>query len=161
MINTKYNHWFNFVCLFILVVPAWAETGISQVDQIIQSGREPDGIVFEIVSRDANRLQAALPKVQMAVKALRARYPKLSMTVVTHGREQFALKRDMQAKQADTHKRVRSLLAADVQLHVCGTFASMKNVESEAFPDYVDVAAHGPELIKDYIALGYIRIRVK
>ena len=156
----------RFLCVWGLVLlcfslSAFAQTGIKQVDRIIGSGQAPEGIVFEIVSRDADRLKNLLPSVQGAVKALRARFPDLDMTVVTHGQEQFALMKNKQKIQSETHQRVKSLLANDVQLHVCGTFANMKGVEAEAFPDYVDVAAHGPELINDYIALGYQRISVK
>lgn len=140
---------------------AQTQTGIQQVDVLLSAEQAPEGVVFEIVSRDSDRLQKVLPRVQKAVAALRAKFPELDITVVSHGREQFALMKNQQSQQPEAHQQVRSLLGENVQLHVCGTFASMKGVEAEAFPDYVDVAAHGPELIKDYVELGYQQIRVR
>ena len=50
---------------------------------------------------------------------------------------------------------MRSLLADDITVHVCGTHASWRGKVDEDFPDYVDVAVSGPAQINDYQALGY------
>ncbi|MDH5232496.1 MAG: hypothetical protein OEY38_20745 [Gammaproteobacteria bacterium] len=133
----------------------------AQIEQLIQNKKQPEGVVFEIVSRQQSLLQDLLPPLQKQIKRLKKQYPSLDIAVVTHGREQFALMSNKANQYQQSHQAVKSLLADDVNVHVCGTFAEMKNIAAEAFPDYVDVAAEGPALIKDYISLGYIKIRVK
>ena len=36
----------------------------------------------------------------------------------------------------------------------------MHNVSPEDFPDYVDVAAHGPLQIQTYVDFGYLKVKI-
>ena len=133
----------------------------KQLEQILSLKQAPAGIVFEIVTGAANSLEWALPKTQKIIKKLRARFPKLDIAIVTHGDEQFALKTTNDKKYKKVHSLTQQLVQKDnVPLHVCGTYASWKNVSEEEFPDYVDVTAAGPATINDYVALGYILIKL-
>lgn len=133
----------------------------QQVEDILSQKEAPAGIVFEIVTGAANSLEWALPEVQNYIKELRARFPKLEVAIVTHGNEQFALKTDKKKKYKKVHSLTQQLVQKDhVPIHVCGTYASWKNVSEEEFPEYVDVAAAGPATINDYISLGYTLIKI-
>ena len=71
----------------------------------------------------------------------------------------------MQTKNDKKYKKVHSITQQlvkkdDVPIHVCGTYASWRDVTEEEFPDYVNVAAAGPATINDYINLGYILIKI-
>ncbi len=138
-----------------------AENSKKQIEHILSLKKAPIGIIFEIVTGSANSLEWALPKTYKLIKKLRARFPKLEIAIVTHGNEQFALKTSNNKKYKKVHSLTQQLLQKDaVQLHVCGTYANWKNVSEEEFPKYVDVTAEGPATINDYIALGYILIKL-
>ena len=133
----------------------------KKIEQILSLKEAPTGIVFEIVTGNANSLKWALPKAKHYIKKLRARFPALDISIVTHGDEQFALKTTNNNKFKKIHSLTQQLVKEDnIPLHVCGTYASWKNVEEEEFPDYVDVTAAGPATINDYISLGYILIKL-
>ncbi len=134
----------------------------EKIDDILAQKNPPAGIVFEIVTGDANSLEWALPEVQNHIKALRKRFPKLEIAIVTHGSEQFALQTNKNKKYKTVHSLTQQLVKDEnVPLHVCGTHASWRNVTEEDFPDYVDVAAAGPATINDYVSLGYILIIIE
>ncbi|MDH5378321.1 MAG: DsrE family protein [Gammaproteobacteria bacterium] len=132
----------------------------SAVKQIIALKEPPPGVVFEIVSGNRAKLDTALPRVKDAIEKIRKRFPGLDIAVVSHGYEQFALSKSKQKKHEKAHKTVQSLVKDNVPVHICGTFAEMKGVDASEFPDYVDVAAHGPEQIKDYRRMGYMLVEV-
>lgn len=140
---------------------ALAADANKQIEQLLSLKEAPTGVVFEIVTGAANSLEWALPKTQKFIKKLRARFPKLDIAIVTHGNEQFALKTTNNKKYKKVHSLTQQLVQKDhVPLHVCGTYASWRNVSEEEFPDYVDVTAAGPATINDYIALGYHLIKL-
>lgn len=129
---------------------------------ILDMPTAPEGVVIEIVTSDNNGLSWALPHAQAYIKRLRQRFAQLPIAIVTHGREQFALTRNNQAGQSKSHQIVQSLQKdSDVQVHVCGTYASWRGLSKEDFPEYVDVAAAGPAQINDYVALGYLRLVIR
>jgi len=142
--------------LLTLLGPAHAAG--DPVAALLAAERAPAGVVFEIVSGDGNALATTLPRVEAATQKLRARFPGLPVVVVSHGSEQFALLDERAAEQPEVHARVRSLVAADVPVQVCGTHAEWRGKRPEDFPDYVDVVAAGPASINDYRALGYALI---
>lgn len=140
--------------------PAGAQA--ETVDEVLSFKTAPPGVVFEIVSGDPARLKKVLPQVRKDILRLRARFKDLSIAVVSHGDEQFALTRKNQERYKETQASVRSLVMDEkVDFHVCGTYASMRNVDEKEFPDYVDVAPHGPVQIKTYIEFGYVKILVE
>ncbi|MDH5368408.1 MAG: DsrE family protein [Gammaproteobacteria bacterium] len=134
----------------------------EQIKEILSLQEAPAGIVFEIVTGESNSLEWALPETQSYIKELRARFPELDIAIVTHGNEQFALKTSNDKKYKKVHSLTQQLVQSEnVPLHVCGTYASWKGVGEEEFPDYVDVTAAGPATINDYVALGYILIKIE
>lgn len=157
------HYFFTFLILFFFLnVPtSFAITPTQKINQLLAQNSAPVGVVFEIVTGSENSLDWTLPKTQKLIKKLRARFPELDIAIITHGDEQFALKTSNDKKHIKVHSITQQLVQKNnVQLHVCGTYASMKNVSEEEFPDYVDVTAEGPATIKDYIALGYILIKM-
>lgn len=159
------HKFFSSFALFLSVLfisqPIFAENSAEKINQLLSAKEAPAGVVFEIVSKKENRLNWALPKAQGYIKKLRKKFPKLEIAVVTHGNEEFALKKNNEKKYKKVHSLTRQLVNDEhVPVHVCGTYASWKGVEKEDFPDYVDVAAEGPATINDYVALGYVKIRL-
>lgn len=137
-----------------------SESYQTQVANMIAAGNAPEGVVFEIVDRDGQYLDWALPEVQRLAKLLREKYPQLDIAVVSHGSEQFALMKNKLAGNTALSNSLKSLVDSDVPVHVCGTFAEWKGVAPEQFSELVNVAAAGPAQINDYRSLGYTRIRV-
>lgn len=139
---------------FILLFPVWSYA--SELNAILELKTPPDGVVIEIVTGDEDTLEWALPKAQDTIKQLRQRFPELSIAIVTHGQEMFAMLKNETRNYQQVHKGVQSLVKEqDIELHVCGTYAGWKGQVEEDFPEYVNVAAAGPAQINDYIALGY------
>lgn len=146
-----------FVTLAIVSVLARAET----VEQVLAMEKEPVGVVFEIVSNNPDELAKVLPTVQKDIQRLHKRFPGLDIAVVSHGMEQFALTKKNKSRYSKTNQEVQSLAKdPNTTFHVCGAFAELHNVGPEDFPDYVDVAAHGPLQIQTYMDFGYLKIKV-
>jgi intracellular sulfur oxidation DsrE/DsrF family protein len=134
----------------------------SQIEHLLSQQSEPAGVVFEILEEDEDALGWALPLVQELSERLRARFPELPITVVTHGLEQFGLlAAQNEGPLAEIHNDAQDLVASQVELHVCGVHASWGGNVPEDFPAYVDVAASGPALINDYRALGFEIVRLR
>ena len=152
---------FFIIIQFFLNSLSIAAESSKKIDELLLLGEAPTGVVFEIVSGDINRLKLALPKTQKYIKQLREKFPGLEIAIVTHGNEQFALKQSNNKKFKKVHSLTQQLVNEDhVPLHVCGTYASWKNISAEEFPDYVDVTAAGPATINDYVSLGYILVKL-
>ena len=129
------------------------------VEALLAADEAPAGVVFEIVSGDADTLGKLLPGVHDDIERLRARFPGLPIAVVSHGEELFALTTENRANEPELHAIAEEMVTGkDVDLHVCGTYAGWFGVDPGAFPDYVDVAATGPAQINDYRALDYVLI---
>ena len=143
--------------LLLLPAPLLFASPAEEIQSIINS-EEPAGVVFDVISGDEDYLREALPAIQGYIKTLRNKFPELAIAVVTHGREQFALQKQIKPAYKKVHRQVQSLLADDVPVHVCATHAGWRGVSEEDFPDYVDVAAAGPAQVNDYVSLGYIKI---
>lgn len=134
----------------------------DEVEEIIALTEAPSGVVFEIISGEADRLVSLVPRLRKESERLRARFPGLSIAIVTHGAEQFALTADKTDRYGQLHTLVKQMTTADdIPVHVCGTHASWYNIPPEAFPDYVDVAAVGPAQAQQYVELGYRLIVVE
>ena len=145
------------VCLAIMSLSARAET----IEEVLAMKKEPIGVVFEIESNNPDELAQVLPTVQKDIQRLHKQFPGLDIAVVSHGMEQFALTKKNKTRYSKTNQEVQGLAKdPNTTFHVCGAFAAMHNVSPEDFPDYVDVAAHGPLQIKTYMEFGYLRIKV-
>ena len=149
----RLKSWLSLVALLLAGHSVGATS--DPIAHLLARDTAPPGVVFEIVSADGDYLETTLPLAHDAARRLRDRFPGLDVVVVTHGREQFALLSSAADESPQVHAKVRSLLADDVRLHVCGTHASWYGHTPEDFPDYVDVAEAGPAQINDYRALGY------
>lgn len=154
----------SFAFLYLLLVPLLTAraSGDPTITELLQSATAPDGVVFEIITGDDDGLEWAIPRTRQYIKQLHEKFPELSIAVVTHGREMFALqKRDIDGYQ-EVHNQVQSLIQDDkIQLHACGTYAGWRGLADEDFPAYVDVTASGPATINDYVALGYVKIIIE
>lgn len=147
--------------LLMAATAASAESTSAEIDDLLARKLAPAGVVFEVVSRDADALHWALPQIRRDTARLRARFPGIDVAVVTHGNEQFALTRAREAQNAALHSDVRSLAASDVPVHVCETYAARRQLAPEDFPPHVQVTAAGPVQVKNYMALGYERVLVR
>ncbi|MEW6132175.1 MAG: hypothetical protein AB1591_03280 [Pseudomonadota bacterium] len=131
------------------------------LEQLLDRPVAPAGVVFEIVDRDPQALEYALPWVRQAAERLEERFPGVPMALVSHGQEMFALQEKGKERNAALHEQVQSLKRdKGIPVHVCETYAGWKGVAPEAFPSYVDVAPSGPAQINNYIALDYQRLVV-
>jgi intracellular sulfur oxidation DsrE/DsrF family protein len=142
-------------------VTAFAGDASTQVDEILKMQQEPEGVVFEIVTGKDDGLEWALPLSKKYIDQLKQRFPQMPIAIVTHGREQFALQKAKQGENAKVHDLTQQLVKEGVNLHVCGTYAGWKGLSEDDFPGYVNVSAAGPAQINDYIALGYLKVKIK
>ena len=148
--------------LSLLLISCSVHAKSNALDEILALPAPPPGVVIEIVTPQAEGLKWALPQAQSAVAKLRAIFKDLPISIVTHGREQFALTKKQQPAHQTEHHIVQSLMKDNkVEVHVCGTHAEWKGVHPEDFPAYVDVAAAGPAQINDYKALGYLLLVIR
>lgn len=150
------------LCLMGLAVPVFAAStsNATPLETVLAAEQPPQGVVFEIVDRDERALHRALPWVAEAAKRLRARFPGLSMAVVSHGREMFALKESARAENAEVHDLAQQLGRQEgIPIHVCETHAGWRGAVPEDFPKYIDVASTGPAQIRDYQALGFVLVK--
>jgi len=156
----KLTHITYFIAMLLLGLPMFVHG--DEIQDILKSNERPVGIVFEIVSDNADELREAIPEVKTHINALRKRFPGLDVAVVSHGQEQFALTKDNNKKYNKVHREIKSLVKdAGVPVHVCETYASWYNIEAGAFPDYVDVSPTGPAQINDYLALDYTLVTIE
>jgi len=153
----------NFLSNTILIITIFlgsnslAET--LSVDDILKGGQPPPGIVFEVVSGQPKLLDKLLPDLKKDINRLREHFPDLSIAIVTHGLEQFALTSKNSHGSKGTHSLVRQLVNEDeIKVHVCETLASWQGISAEDFPDYINVSPAGPTQINDYLELDYVLI---
>lgn len=140
--------------LMVLSLGLRAET----FNEVISMDERPDGVVFEILAPNERSWTRTQPKLLQAIEQLKRRWPDIDIAVVSHGNEQFALTTEKASVYPDLHQSVLNLGEQGVDVHVCGTYASWRDIKPEAFPDYVDVSASGPAQINDYKALGYVLV---
>lgn len=142
------------------MAPASAHDAVLQA--LLETHEPPPGVVFELVENDPEALQTLLPLIQDAIGRLRSRHPEIGIAVVTHGNEQFSLSRQQRGARQDLHEAVQSLVREQqVEVAVCATYASWRQVAPEDFPDYVQVAESAPARINDFRQLGYQVIRLR
>ena len=145
----------------LLILSGTAIAAPLTLDALLKRQVAPPGVVFEIVDRDPDALNVALPWVKQAAQRLKARFPGMPMALVTHGQEMFALQTGKRADNPAAHKIVESLSRDEgIPVHVCETYAGRRGLAVEDFPAYVDVAPEGPAQIRNYEALDYVRMVV-
>lgn len=150
----------------LLMLFPWLLMGAAQaapltLDELLARAASPPGVVFEIVDRDPQALELALPWVKQAAERIKQRFPGVPMALVTHGQEMFALQGSAKERNAAVHEQVQSLKRDQgIPVHVCETYAGWRGLGPESFPAYVDVAPSGPSQIRNYEALDYQRLVV-
>ena len=66
------------------------------------------------------------------------------------------LTRNNRSEAEQAHGIVEQLAVKDdIEVHVCGTYASWFGVSENDFPKYINVAPAGPVQINNYEQLGY------
>ncbi|MFN2349232.1 MAG: hypothetical protein ABR558_06625 [Thioalkalivibrio sp.] len=145
-----------------LALMATANAEDAALQALLETHSPPPGVVFELVENDHEALQTLLPFIRDNIARLRARHPGIAIAVVTHGNEQFSLSRQQQGARQALHEAVQSLVQEqEVEVTVCATYASWRQVTPEDFPDYVQVAESAPARINDFRQLGYTVIRLR
>ena len=139
----------------VLLSALGAVSANEDVEALLARSESPQGVVFEIVEADESALEELLPQVRDAIRKIRNKFPDTEFSVVSHGREEFALQTRYQGENAEIHQQVQSLVSDDVPVHVCETHAGWYSVTAEDFPEYVNVAPTGPGQIELYQELGY------
>lgn len=147
-----------FLTLALTTVAASGQAAQNEIDRILALPKAPEGVVFEIVSGQGDALVWAIPQVQQFATHLRARFPGLSIAVVSHGSEQFALTEANRARYPGVHKGVRQIRQQGINVQVCGTHAGWRQLGPEDFPDYVGVVSAAPSAIEKYREFGYQRV---
>lgn len=151
----------RFLLSALAILACLPAVSAASLDALLARGAAPPGVVFEIVDRDPQALDHALPWVKQAAQRLKARFPGVPMALVAHGQEMFALQTAQREGNAAAHRLAENLVRDEgIPLHVCETYAGWRGVAPEAFPDYVDVAPSGPAQIRNYEALDYVRLVV-
>lgn len=148
------------VLAFLCAAPALHafEYTHSDVQKLLKAPHPPDGVVFELISWDERTWAWAAPMISQLRQQLKHQFPDIDVVVVSHGGEQFQLTRERQHEQPDAIAQLRSLSEDGVNVHVCGTHSSWKDVAESAYIDFIDVSPSGPAQINDYIKLGYQHI---
>jgi intracellular sulfur oxidation DsrE/DsrF family protein len=149
------------ILLFVVGLRAsHADSADVAVERILHGAEAPPGLVFEIAVRDEKGLEWALPRIRDYANRLRERFPQISLAVVSHGREQFALRAGKERQYPKVHADVQQLVREDVPVHICETHAARRGVAPEAFPEYVTVSPAGPTQVRDFQELGYVVVKL-
>lgn len=155
--RSLYTLW--LVCL--LAFAGSAAAAEATLDDLLARSEAPPGVVFEIVDREADALDVALPWLADAAERLKTRFPGVPIALVTHGQEMFALTTRSRGAHPDVHALAERLTRDEgITVHVCETYAGRRGLAAEDFPDYIDVAPEGPAQIRNYEALDYVRVVV-
>ncbi len=153
---------FFLIWLFSLPTAVICADWRDRIDGLLSESTPPSGVVFEIATGDADRLDSLLPAIRDHSARLREQFPGLSIAVVSHGAEQFALMSGKSDWYRKTHEAARRLSTLDdIPVHVCGTHAAWYAVTPEEYPDYVDVAPVGPAQVTQYQEMGFVVIAVE
>ncbi|MEE9447004.1 MAG: hypothetical protein V3V09_03540 [Arenicellales bacterium] len=154
---------FTLLLLVLITVSSMAvfASTNAKLENILSSNTAPEGVVFEIVDWEDEHLAEAIPWVNQQIISLRQKFPGLSIAVVSHGSEQFALMTDSKNAYPEIHKKVQGLITDhDIKLELCLGHARMRGFDQSDFPDYVDIEASGPSQISAYERLGYALVLV-
>ena len=147
--------------LFSLQTAYSAQFSNHELEKLLESDQPPEGVVFELLSGDKKTWSWAAPMISEFRQRLKSRFPDIEIAVVSHGAEQFQLTRTEAEKQPEAIASLRSLNQEGVNLHVCGTHSSWRNIDEDAYIDIVDVSPSGPAQINDYVNLGYTHILLR
>ncbi|MDH5425546.1 MAG: hypothetical protein OEY29_11155 [Gammaproteobacteria bacterium] len=151
----------KFILSLLLFITSAQCNAFEELQSILKHKTAPEGIVIEITSGDKLYLKKIMPELQADIKALRARFEKLPVAIVSHAKESLLLSTKNSLKHPELHQQIKSLSQDDdTAIHVCGTYASWFNIAAEDFPEYINVSPAGPVQVNDYIELGYLHVEL-
>ena len=134
----------------------------AEIDAILQLGEPPAGVAFDIRDYDEEALYWVMPRLENYIGQLRGRFPAINLALVSHGEEMLALMNAQETNYPELHQRIERLVSEEnLNVHVCGMFAALNNLQPEDFPDFVDVSPSGPSQLADYRAVGYRIVAVE
>lgn len=132
-----------------------------EVDKLMNSNEEPEGVVFELLEWEENTWKWASPMISSLRTQLQFKFPGIEIAIVSHGDEQFELTKSRKYEQPSAMSILKDMTMDGVSLHVCGVNSSWNNVGDDEYLDMVDVAVSGPAKINDYIMLGFDHIIIQ
>jgi intracellular sulfur oxidation DsrE/DsrF family protein len=122
----------------------------SEIDEI-RTAQKPEGVLFLVMEQDEEAFQWVLPRAIHYIRQLREKWGDLTIVMLSHGEEMFALKTEYQPLYEKLHRDVLMLVSEyDVLFQVCGSYASFSDVAPSDFPDYIDVVPFAPAEIENY-----------
>jgi len=144
------------LCL-LLVVPCDAQEPSykdfpeqSEIDDI-RTAEKPEGVLFLVMEQDEEAFNWVLPRVIHYTQQLRDKWKDLTIVVLSHGEEMFALRAEYRPLYEKMHQDVLMLVSKhEVLFQVCGSYANFSNVAPSEFPDYIDVVPFAPAEIENY-----------
>lgn len=143
---------------------AFAGTGVDEqaypeadeIQRLLTAATPPAGVLFNVLEYDEDALEWIVPRIEHYVSLLRNRYADLSIVIVSHGDEIFALREQERWLYRDVHQRVQRLVEElDIPFHVCGAYARANGIDEGEFPQYIDVVPLATTQIQDYRELGF------
>ena len=160
-IKSKFIPWLMPFLWLLASSNLWAgDYSHPDIDRMLRTDTAPDGLVIELLSWDDRTWDWAAPMITDLRQQLLQRFPDIDIAVVSHGGEQFQLTKENAVEQPEAIAQLGELTEQGVNLHVCGTHSSWRDVEETAYIDIVDVSPSGPAQINDYIKLGYRHIQL-
>ena len=133
----------------------------SEIDAIY-NGTQPEGIVFLVMEQDEEALYWVLPRVTRYTQQLREKWNDLTIVILSHGDEMFALTKELKGLHEKLHQSMRELvLDHDVLFQVCGSYAFFSDIDVSDFPDYIDVVPSAPAEIENYRQMEFKMINLE
>lgn len=148
----------RYLALYLLLIaPCYAEESHyesfpeqSEIDNI-RAAEKPEGVLFLVMEQDEDAFNWVLPRVIHYTQQLRDKWNDLTIVVLSHGEEMFALRDEYRPLYEAMHQDVLMLVSKyDVLFQVCGSYANFSNVAPSEFPDYIDVIPFAPAEIENY-----------
>ncbi len=128
----------------------------QEIERILAADKAPAGVLFNVLEYDEDALEWLAPRIEHYISLLRKGYPELSIVIVSHGDEIFALREQEIWLYREVHQRIQRLVEElDVTFHVCGAYARANGIDESEFPQYIDVVPLATTQIKDYRELDF------
>ena len=141
--------------------PAAAEFTNPNLEQLLASGQQPEGVVFEIMAWQDHSWNWAAPMLQEYVERLRENYPGIDLALISHGAELFDLSRRAGLQNSPAIRRLARLGADGVEIYVDGEYARWKRLEQRDFLEFVEVVDSASAQLAAFIELGYEPIKLE
>ena len=137
-INTLFLAVFCVACSFADALEKELFPEQSEIDALAMS-EQLNGVVFLVMEQDEEALTWVLPRVIHYTKQLRSKWKDISIIVLSHGNEMFALQSKYKKSYGEMHSMVAQLVSAhDVLFQVCGSYAELSDIDTKCYviPSY-------------------------